>query len=581
MDRTWWTKLVLLISISLGAAYYVTPTVMNLDLEKTKFPLKKKVTLGLDLQGGLYMVYGIDFAKVYREVLDRQAASLREAMGTKQIPVTVVRIEAKAGEETDPHVDLKFDAAKRETVYGEIKEKFTTLRLVEEAPGTLRVGIARTYRDEIKSNTLGQSIEVIRNRIDEFGVAEPAISSQGDNRIVVELPGVKEVDRAKQLVGRTAKLEFKIANDKNLGPQQVFELIASIEKDKGLKYKDGDRFSDYVGKLNEFAKGKIPADSEIAFERGDATQVQQGAASPGDAGLSHRIPYLLYTKADVTGKDLQDAQVSFDQESRRPIVTFQLTPSGATLFEKLTTDHKGQRLAIVLDGIVHSAPVIQSTISDRGQITLGRGDGDQLMKEAKDLAIVLRAGALPAQLELLEQRVIGPTLGQDSIRKGVTAALVGCALVFVFMVFYYRMSGAVAVLSLVLNGLFVLATLIGMDATLTLPGIAGLALVIGMAVDSNVIIFERIRDELEEGKAPAAAIQAGFDKAFSSIFDANITHGIVGMILLNFGTGPIRGFAVTLLIGIATTLFTAVTVCKLIFDGYVSVKRGQIEKLSI
>ena len=236
----------------------------------------------------------------------------------------------------------------------------------------------------------------------------------------------------------------------------------------------------------------------------------------------------------------------------------------------------------MLDGVVHSAPVIQTQIDGgRGQITLGRRESDDAMKEAKDLAIVLRAGALPAQLELLEQRLIGPSLGQDSIRNGVRAAIVGCAMIFIFMIFYYRLSGVVAVISLILNGLFAFAILIGMDATLTLPGIAGLALVIGMAVDSNVIIFEWIRDELEEGKSPVAAIEAGFSKAFRSIFDANITHGIIAIVLLNFGTGPIKGFAVTLLIGIFTTLFTAVSVCKLIFDGYARFKRSGIERLSI
>jgi protein-export membrane protein SecD len=212
---------------------------------------------------------------------------------------------------------------------------------------------------------------------------------------------------------------------------------------------------------------------------------------------------------------------------------------------------------------------------------LGGGNQQDVMKEAKDLAIVLRAGALPAQLELLEQRVIGPSLGQDSIDRGILAGVVGCLAIFVFMIFYYRMSGVVATFSLLLNALFVFAILIGIDATLTLPGIAGLSLTIGMAVDSNVIIFERIRDEILEGRTIAAAVHAGFEKAFACIFDANITHGIVAIILLNFGSGPIKGFAVTLLIGIVTTLFCAVTVCKLIFDWYLGRQRTEIKELSI
>jgi protein-export membrane protein SecD len=234
----------------------------------------------------------------------------------------------------------------------------------------------------------------------------------------------------------------------------------------------------------------------------------------------------------------------------------------------------------VLDDVVVSAPRIMGPIpGGRGSITMG-GGGEKAVKDARDLAIVLRAGALPAQLDLLEQRVIGPSIGADSIKHGMTASIVGCLIVFVFMSIYYRVSGLVATVSLILNGLFLFAILIAMDATLTLPGIAGLALTIGMAVDSNVIIFERIRDELREGKSVPAAVQSGFDKAFACIFDANITHAIVAIILLNFGTGPIRGFAVTLLIGIVTTIFCAVTVCKLAFDAYLG--RGRkVEKLSI
>ncbi|MCO5143852.1 MAG: protein translocase subunit SecD [Oligoflexia bacterium] len=266
---------------------------------------------------------------------------------------------------------------------------------------------------------------------------------------------------------------------------------------------------------------------------------------------------------------------------QRPIVAFQLNPRGALTFAELTKNNVGRLMAIVLDDVVQSAPAINEPIpGGAGTITLGAG-GDQAFKEARDLAIILRAGALPAQLDLLEQRVIGPSLGADSIKHGLTAGLVGCLLVFVFTMIYYRMSGVVATVSLILNLIFTLAILVGVDATLTLPGIAGLALTIGMAVDSNVIIFERIRDELREGKMVFAAVQAGFDKAFACIFDANITHGIVAIILLNFGTGPIKGFAVTLLIGIVTTIFCAVTVCKLFFDYYLASKNNKVEKLSI
>ena len=587
MNQTWRVKCATLIIFTGIALTYVAPTILGLNLEKSSFPIKKKVNLGLDLQGGVSMVYGIDFQKVYQEILNRQIESLTQSLSNIGSPVTLQTLansSVSSGSSdsdltADPHVQILFPETSKEAIRKSVKAA-QALRIVEDSSRGFSLGLSRHYRDEIRNNTLAQSIEVIRNRVDEFGVTEPSISSQGEDRVVVELPGVKEINRAKQLVGRTAKLEFKIVNDKAMSQDQLAHLISDIESQYHLQYNDGQRFSEYVAKVNELARSKIPDGSEIAFERGSIA-----GDAPKDSQVQRRVPYLLFSKTDVTGKDLRDAQVSLDQENHAPIVSFELNASGARTFEKLTGEHRGERLAIVLDNVIHSAPVIQSQIGGgRGQITLGRGGGDERLKEAKDLAIVLRAGALPAQLELLEQRVIGPTLGQDSIKQGLRAALVGCALVFMFMVYYYRMSGVVAVISLLLNGLFAFAILIGMDATLTLPGIAGLALVIGMAVDSNVIIFERIREELEEGKNPSAAIESGFNKAFTSIFDANITHGIIGLILLNFGTGPIKGFAVMLLIGIVTTLFTAVTVCKLIFDGYVSWMHGKhrkIEKLSI
>ncbi|MGE4233008.1 MAG: protein translocase subunit SecD [Bacteriovoracia bacterium] len=564
-------KIVALLVVMVSAFLYIYPTVTNLDVENTKYPIKKKINLGLDLQGGLYMVFGIDLNKVYQDVLQRQVEGMKVMLESKKVNIKMGTYSDVSQVEHDPRLQIKFEATHRDQVYRLIKDTYSNLRMVADKPGIMEIGLGREYKDDIKQTTVNQSIQVIRNRIDEFGVTEPAITSQGDQRIVIELPGIKEIERAKQLVGRTAKLEFKLVNDKAMNPDALFQLVSTLEKEKNITHKEGSRFSEYVAKLNEAAKGKIPADSQIAFAR-------EGSS---EDGTPSRMPYLLFSKADVTGQDLRDARVSIDPENQSPVVSFELNPAGAKTFGEVTGEHRGERLAIVLDNVVYSAPVIQSKIEGRGQITLGRGESTDLMKEAKDLAIVLRAGALPAQLELLEQRVIGPTLGQDSISKGVTAGLVGCLLVFIFMVIYYRMSGVIAVISLIMNGILALAILIGMDATLTLPGIAGLALTIGMAVDSNVIIFERIRDELEEGKQPVAAIHSGFQKAFSSIFDANITHAIVALVLINFGTGPIKGFAVTLLIGIVTTLFTAVTVCKLMFDSYVNYKKGNIAKLSI
>jgi len=570
MTRSWWGKLFLITFFTVLSVVYVYPTLANLNLATTKFPFKQKINLGLDLQGGLYMVLGVDFNKVFKETIDRQGSSLQSTLKDKGLQLNSVKTILVPAD--DPRVQVEFDPAKREQIYQLVKKQFWTLRLAGEKPGAMEFGLSHEFRTEIRDRTLNQSIEVIRNRIDEFGVSEPSIASQGTDRVVVELPGVKEVERAKDLIGRTARLEFKIVDDKAMNQDQVAELVSSLENTNNLSYKEGEKFSEYVRKLNELAKGKIPEGSELAFAREKNTAGQEIG----------RTPYLLFSKADVTGDDLQDANVNIDQENQRPNVSFSLNPRGAVQFEKLTGDNIGKRLAIVLDNIVHSAPVIQSRIGGNGQITLGQGDPDALMKEAKDLAIVLRAGALPAQLEFLEQRVVGPSLGQDSIKSGALAGIIGSIGVFLFVILYYRFSGVIAALSLLMNVLFVLAILVGLDATLTLPGIAGIALTVGIAVDSNVVIYERIREELALGKKPHGAIEAGFQKAFRTILDANVTNAAAAIVLLMYGTGPIKGFAVTLLIGIVTTLFTAVFVCRLAFDAYLRwMENRNVQTISI
>ncbi|MEN9724346.1 MAG: export rane protein SecD [Pseudomonadota bacterium] len=577
MSRSWWGKLWILVFMTVLAVAYVVPTLTQLDPEKSKFPVKQKMNLGLDLQGGLYMVLGVDFEKVYRDVVERQMSSFQARIREKAIPISAIRTVREGLPTDDPHVVVELAADQVAELSALAKKEFWSLRLAGESPGKLEFGLSREYRQEIREKTLSQSIEVIRNRIDEFGVAEPAITSQGLDRIVVELPGVKEVERAKELIGRTAKLEFRIVNDKGMSPDRVAALVESIEKEQGIAFKGGadQKFSEYVRQVNAAAQGKIPEGSEIAFERARLPH--------GEYVAGGQVPYLLFSKTEVTGDDLQDAQVQINPEDQRPNVGFSLNPRGASSFEKLTGEHVGERLAIVLDSIVHSAPVIQTKIGGgRGQITLGSGGGDQILKEAKDLAIVLRAGALPAQLNFLEQRVIGPSLGQDSVKSGALAALVGSLAVFLFILFYYRVSGMIAVISLVLNVVFVLAILVGLDATLTLPGIAGIALTVGIAVDSNVVIYERIREELRAGKAIYGAVEQGFAKAFRTILDANVTNAAAAIVLLMYGTGPIKGFAVSLLIGIITTLFTAVFVCRLFFDAYLKrLEQAQKTTLSI
>jgi len=573
MSKSWWWKFLFLIFTCGLSVVYVYPTVANLDLEKTKFFFKQKINMGLDLQGGLYLVLGVDFNRVYKDVMERQQISLQDRFKEKNITLTNVKIIREGLPPEDPHIAFDFEQGKHDEIYDILKKEFWSLRLAVDKPSSFEVGLSREYRVEIRDRTMNQSIEVIRNRIDEFGVAEPSIASQGTDRLVVELPGVKDVKRAKDLIGRTAKLEFKMVDDKTMNQGALAAMIAELETKNDAAYRETkQKFSEYVARLNELAKGKIPEGREIAFERSR------------EIGATEKlIPYLLFSKVEVSGSDLQDANVQFEQDSQKPNVSFSLNPRGATLFDKLTAANIGNRLAIVLDNIVHSAPVIQGRIpGGHGQITLGRGGAQDLMKEAKDLAIVLRAGALPAQLEFLEQRVVGPSLGQDSIRKGSTAALIGALAVLLFIIFYYRLSGTIAAVSLLMNVLFSLAILVGLEATLTLPGIAGIALTVGIAVDSNVVIYERIREELMAGKKPHGAVEAGFQKAFRTILDANVTNAAAAAVLLMYGTGPIKGFAVTMLVGIVTTLFTAVFVCRLAFDVYLRVLENKNrETLSI
>lgn len=552
MNKKWWFKFSFLVFVTLLAGLMVLPTFSRMNPEK--LPFSRKINLGLDLQGGLYLVMGVDFNKVFKEITERQMGSLLDRLKDKNLMALESKVRVDGVPQDDPRIQIKVSASQKKEALELATKDFPNLRLTDEKGENLEFGLSNDYRNDIRDKTVNQSIEVIRNRIDEFGVAEPQISSQGSDRVVVELPGIKDVDRAKDLIGRTAKLEFKMVDEEALKTVMLPELIGQIEKEKGISFKEGAdvKFSEYVKQINEAAKGKIPEGSEIAFEKSEAV----------------RMPLLLKSKAEVTGNDLQDAQVSFNQESQRPEVAFELNPKGAVTFEKLTGENVGRRLAIVLDGIVHSAPNINSKIGARGVITTGRGGYDEALRESKDLAIVLRAGALPAQLELMEQRVVGPSLGADSVNKGAFASILGILAVFLLTALYYRISGMIAVASLLLNVVLVLAILVWLEATLTLPGIAGIALTVGIAVDSNVVIYERIREELGLGKTIGSAVEAGFDKAFKTILDANVANGIAAIILMMYGSGPVKGFAVTMIIGIITTLFTAVFVCRVLFDLY-------------
>ena len=567
MARGWWFRFTFLAAVTIVAIMSVLPTALNLN-DKSSFPMKSKINLGLDLQGGLYMVLGIDFNKVYRD----------EVLGNGRKMVNLLKtdtIEAQLGDtitadSKDPKQSIVLAKATDADKAKEILSKYfgNTIRLTGDENGTLTYGLSRDFVKEVEDTALSKSIEVIRNRIDEFGVTEPEIVSQGTDRIVVQLPGVKDIDRAKDLIGKTAKLEFKVINDEHAA--SLPEWMEKVKK-AGIVYNKGERFSDYVRKINETLAADLPKGFEIAFSKESNKNTNE---------ITNMEPYLVENTSSLTGEELQEAFVRMDQEQNRPYVALEFKANGAKIFEELTGANTGKRLGIVLDGNVYSAPMVNGRIAGgSAQITLGAGDYNTVMSEARDLALVLRAGALPVELIFEEQRVVGPSLGADAISKAQFASLVGAFLVLAFMCFYYKVSGVIATVTIVLNVLFTISCLIALGATLSLPGIAGIALTVGMAVDGNILIYERIREELRLGVSPLEAVKVGFEKAFWAIADANITTALAGICLLNFGTGPVRGFAVTLLIGITTTVYTAYFVNKILFEFYVA--KGVKKSLSI
>jgi len=478
----------------------------------------EKIHLGLDLQGGMHLLLAVQGDKAVESYMEQIKNNLKDDLKERGIPVGKLDVE-KTGQ-----IVLEFSGAK-EKVDNLLSQRFTMLRELSSSGGEGGIWRYQLVLDskeieQIQKRAIDQALEIIRNRIDQFGVSEPEITLQGTDQILVQLPGIKDPQRAINLIGQTALLEFKLLDEE--------------------------------GNVDEALKGSIPPGDIILYQR--SVDPQTGAV--------RKIPYLLKEKTLMTGEFIKDARVALDSQFHEPYVAIEFTDVGAKLFEQITAANVKKRLAIILDNNVYSAPVIQERIAGgRAQIT-GRFD----TKEASDLAIALRSGALPAPVKILEQRTVGPSLGQDSIHKGIISVLISAAFIVLFMFFYYRLSGLIADVALLLNIIMTLAVLALFRATLTLPGIAGLVLSIGMAVDANVLIHERIKEELRLGKTVRAAIDQGYHRAFSAIIDSNLTTLIAGILLYQFGTGPVKGFAVTLSIGILANIFTAVYITRVIFD---------------
>ncbi len=511
-----WMRFSIIFLVLIVSIVYLLPTFFS---EKINFLPKKRILLGLDLQGGMHLILGVEVKKAVSAVFSRIIDDIKSQMDKELIGY--IKVEKPAYNRVVFILPNRKEAKRLKDL---IKDRFPKLSLGKERVKNtlyeLEIILPEKEVKKIEERAIEQAVETIRNRVDQFGVAEPTIRKQGKDEILVELPGIKDTKRAISVIGKTARLEFKLVDEG-----------ASV--DEALK------------------KGPPPGD-EILYkvERDPVT------------GEISKTPYLLRKEVLLTGDLLSDARVNIDPVYREPYVIIRFNSQGAKIFERITGENVGKRLAIILDNNVYSAPVIQERIAGGS----ARITGNFTPEEAHDLAIVLRAGALPAPVNILENRTVGPSLGKDSIRKGIISIIFGGILVVIFMVIYYRFAGFIADLALIFNLVIILSVLAMFGATLTLPGIAGIVLTIGMAVDANVLIFERIREELRQGKSYMAAIQAGYARAFITILDSNVTTILAALILFQFGTGPIRGFAVTLSVGIVASFFTAIFVTRTIFE---------------
>ena len=498
------------------------------------YPLDKKINLGLDLQGGMHLVLQVHTEDAVRAETDGDMGLLQQQAQEEGLALSGRRISDTSFELTGftPESRDKFEELYEKYLQGAWDADIAADR------GTFTM--KPQYATQTRKMSVSQAVQTIRNRIDAFGVTEPVIQESTNNRIVVQLPGVDDPVRVRNLIKNTAFLEFRIARGNAPFPSRE-------------------------AALSSFNNRQLPPDAEI---------LQEDVRDKVDASKVVETVYWVVDKQrTVTGRDLKNSRPSRGRLNE-PIVEFSLNPEGAEKFSELTGNNIGKPLAIVLDGKIVSAPRINARIRDNGII-----EGGFTEDSAQDLATVLRSGALPASITYLEERTVGPSLGRDSIEKSILAGLVGTALVVLYMLVIYNLSGLNAVLALALNIVLLFGGLAAFNATLTLPGIAGVILTIGMAVDANVLVFERIREELRAGRTVRSAVDLGYEKALSSIVDGNVTTLIAALFLFQFGTGPIKGFAVTLTIGLIASIFTAVFVSRWMFDLVLS--RFRIQKLSI
>jgi len=505
-------KSILVLSVLIAGIIFSIPSILYKEDSGSWF-LENKINLGLDLQGGSYLLLEVKSEVLFKEELDNVSDSLR--LIARELKVTISNIDSNSDE-----IQIRFTNSDN---LDEVRKKFlNTYRNVSAVinNNTIKIIINDAFKKSLQESAIKQSLEIVRKRIDESGTKEPLIQRSGNKRILLQLPGIKDPERIKELLGTTAKLTFHM-----------------VDEEDNLSLKS-----------NRAPFGKL---------------IVEDFYDPN-------IKYLVEKKARVGGENLIDAKASFDPQQGNA-VSFRFDTTGAQKFGKATTDNVGKRFAVILDGVVITAPVINSPITGGSGIITGNFTS----QEATDLAVLLRAGALPAPLEIIEERSVGPGLGADSISAGKIAAIIGMILVCVFMFLIYGSFGFLANISLIAN-LFILLSLLGtIGATLTLPGIAGIVLTIGMAVDANVLIFERIKEEYSKNSQALVAVKNGFDKALSTILDANITTLIAALLLFVFGSGPIKGFSITLSLGIISSLFTAIMLTNFLIYFWLSITKNK------
>ncbi len=508
------------------------------------YPIGESINLGLDLKGGIHIVMRVKTDDALRAEIDLAGERVRSALEEKGIAAGSIERDG-----TDAAVISGIDAVHIDEARRTIREQFPQFAVSVAGSDGLRIVLRAEEITAIRDSTVRQALETIRNRVDKFGVAEPTIQRQGvgpeADRILIQLPGVDDPERVKDLIGSPAYLEWKIV-----------KIPSGITVEQFVPPPSAETLVSLFG-------GTLPNDVEIL--PGEETL---------DDGTEVTVYYPVTRLSPITGSDLKNSRRDQDRFGA-PAVNFLLTADAGRRFQDLTRSKQGQLLAIVLDRKIISAPRINAVIAENGIIS-----GSFTLESAEDLALKLRSGALPAGMEILEERTVGPSLGADSVRQGTVASIIGSIIVVLFMLIYYRLAGINAVLALFVNLLILLGAMSYFGATLTLPGIAGIALTVGMAVDANVLVFERIREELRLGRTPKAAVHSGFAKALSTIVDSNLTTLIAAFVLLNAGSGPVKGFAVTLSVGILANLFTAVFMSRVLFDAYLTL-RPKLGRLSI